>query len=215
MSATYTVTDTPDKGALLKCGILVGLLFNGTVLLQSAVRPGFDLRTLPLSLLSLGSFGWVQTLNFIISGVLIMGCAAGLRRAVPSRAGAFASAMLLLYGVGLAAAGIFPADPVDGFPIGSRRAEVMTWHANLHGLAFAVAHLGIVLAAITFAARFGAQGLKRWAALSAATAAIIPALIILGFSNAAVIGLAFFMTGVVGMSWLGLVAWHLDKRRDA
>jgi hypothetical protein len=215
MSTTYTLTDAGHKGAFLKCGILAGLLFNGTVLLQAAVRPGFDLRTIPLSLLSLGSFGWIQTLNFIVSGLLVMGCAAGVRRAMPSRAGTFAAAMLVLYGVGLTAAGVFPADPIDGFPIGSRRADVMTWHANLHGLAFAVAHIGIVLACLALAARFATRGRTGLAAFSGATAVIVPGLIILGFSNSAVIGLAFLMTGVVGMCWLGVVAWHLDKGAEA
>lgn len=202
--------DTP-AGTLLKCGIVAGPLFIGLVLLQAAAREGFHLATTPLSLLSLGSFGWVQTLNFIVSGGLVIACAGGVRAMLPSKGGAFASLMLLLYGAGLAAAGIFPADPIDGFPVGSHRAETMTWHADLHGIAFALAHFGVIAASVAIAVQFNARGSAGWTSLSIAAAILTPALIVLGFANASVIGLAFFLTGVVAMGWLAMVAWRLSR----
>jgi hypothetical protein len=201
--------------ALLKCGIVAAPLFSGLVLLQAAIRPGFHLTTMPLSLLSLGTLGWVQVVNFIVSGALVLACAAGVRLALASRTGTLISLLLLLYGAGMAAAGIFPSDPIDGFPIGSAATAAMSWHANLHGLAFALAQLGAMLACATFGFWFAARGLTGWAVLSTATAIITPALIVLGFRNASVMGLAFFLTGIVTMGWLALVSALLDSRSDS
>ncbi len=212
MTATDAAPAPSTHGrALLRCGILAGPLFIGLVQLQAAGRPGFHLMTTPLSLLSLGSAGWIQTLNFILSGVLVIACGVGVRAVLQSRGGTFASIMLILYGVGLAAAGIFPADPIDDFPLGSHQAAAMSWHASLHGMAFALAHIGVFAACIALALQFARRGLKRWAALSIATAIVTPALIALGFANASVIGLAFFLTGVVAMGWLAAASWRLSR----
>src|SRR5947209_14375922 len=55
---------------LLLCGAIAGPLFIFTVLIQDYTRPGFDPRLDPLSLLSLGDWGWVQMVNFALAGVL-------------------------------------------------------------------------------------------------------------------------------------------------
>src|SRR5258708_2282626 len=55
---------------LLLCGAIAGPLFIFTVLIQDYTRPGFDPRLDPLSLLSLGNWGWVQIVNFALAGVL-------------------------------------------------------------------------------------------------------------------------------------------------
>ena len=46
----------------------------------TATRDGFDLARHPLSLLSLGDLGWIQIANFVLSGLLFLACAAGMRR---------------------------------------------------------------------------------------------------------------------------------------
>ncbi len=53
---------------LLLCGAIAGPLFILTVLIQDYTRPGFDPRLDPLSLLSLGDWGWVQIVNFVLAG---------------------------------------------------------------------------------------------------------------------------------------------------
>jgi hypothetical protein len=45
---------------LLICGVVAGPFFYLVVLLQMATRKGFDITRHPISLLSLGSGGWVQ-----------------------------------------------------------------------------------------------------------------------------------------------------------
>ena len=55
---------------LLYCGIIAGPLFIAASLIQAFTRTGFDLARHPLSLLSLGSLGWLQIINFVVSGIL-------------------------------------------------------------------------------------------------------------------------------------------------
>ena len=62
----------PLTRILLLCGAIAGPLFIFTVLIQDYTRPGFDPRLDPLSLLSLGDWGWVQIVNFALAGVLIL-----------------------------------------------------------------------------------------------------------------------------------------------
>ena len=73
---------------LLLCGAIAGPLFILTVLIQDYTRPAFDPRLQGLSLLSLGEWGWVQIVNFVLAGVLNLLYAGGLwRRLHPGRAG--------------------------------------------------------------------------------------------------------------------------------
>jgi Protein of unknown function (DUF998) len=55
---------------LLLCGAIAGPLFILAVLIQDYTRPAFNPRLQPLSLLSLGAWGWVQITNFVLAGVL-------------------------------------------------------------------------------------------------------------------------------------------------
>jgi hypothetical protein len=67
---------------LLYCGIVAGPLFIAASLIQAFTRTGFDLARHPLSLLSLGSLGWVQIANFVVSGILYVLGAVGQRAAL-------------------------------------------------------------------------------------------------------------------------------------
>lgn len=71
--------------ALLVCGAIAGPLFLLIVLVQDYTRPSFNPRTQVLSLLELGPLGWVQTVNFVLAGVLNLLYAIGLwRRCTPA-----------------------------------------------------------------------------------------------------------------------------------
>src|SRR2546423_14453404 len=71
--------------ALLACGAVAGPLFMVTALVQAFTRPGFDLRRHAISMLSLGDLGWIQVTNFVLTGVLAVALAFGMRRAPPPR----------------------------------------------------------------------------------------------------------------------------------
>ena len=66
---------------LLGCGTVADPLFVGVFLLTGALRPAYDPLRHPVSLLALGPGGWVQSLNFCVSGLLYLAFAAGLWRA--------------------------------------------------------------------------------------------------------------------------------------
>ncbi|MFI6322438.1 DUF998 domain-containing protein [Nonomuraea sp. NPDC050556] len=63
---------------LLRCGAVAGPFFLGAVLVQDYTRPGFNPRVHPLSLLSLGGWGWVQVVTFVVAGLLFVAGGVGL-----------------------------------------------------------------------------------------------------------------------------------------
>ena len=80
-------TVTNGTRRLLACGMAAGPLFLAAALIQALTRPGFDLTRDAVSLLSIGSLGWIQITNFLLTGVLFIAAAAGLRRALRGRPG--------------------------------------------------------------------------------------------------------------------------------
>ena len=90
------------------------------VLAQTATRPGFSLTRDAASLLDDGPWGWVQSANFIATGLLLAAAGAGLRRALPEGRGSrWAPRLLLIAGAGLIGGGIFHPDPSGGYPPGA------------------------------------------------------------------------------------------------
>ncbi len=206
---------TVSKGTktLLVSGILAGPLFIVVILIQAFTRQGFDVVRLPLSLLSLGDLGWIQMTNFVVDGLLAAACAVGIwQRLHPGRGGIWGPLLVGVYGAGLIAAGVFPPDPALGFPPGTAQgmpSAPQSWHSQLHGYAFDLAFLSLIVACFVFARRFGALRRWSWAAYCAVTGVVTPALIVLGFANAPIMGALFFGAGAITMGWLALVAAQL------
>jgi hypothetical protein len=197
---------------LLVSGIVAGPLFIVVVLIQAFTRQGFDLVRLPLSLLSLGDLGWIQITNFVVDGLLAVACAVGMRRQLhPGLGGTWGPVLVGIYGAGLIAAGVFHPDPAFGFPPGAPAGTplTMSWHSQLHGYAFDIAFLSLIVACFVFARRFVALRRWGWAAYSAVTGVVTPVLVVLGFANAPIIGVLFFGAGAITMGWLALVATRL------
>src|SRR5947209_19103334 len=120
---------------LLLCRAIAGPLFLLTVLIQDYTRPAFDPRLQALSLLSLGEWGWVQMVNFVLAGVLNLLYAAGLwRRLHPGRAGTWGPLLIGAYGLGLILVGVFRTDPAGGFPPGAIALTDPSWPAAIHAL---------------------------------------------------------------------------------
>jgi Protein of unknown function (DUF998) len=157
---------------LLTFGLVAGPLFTLVALVQVLTRDGFDLGQHPLSLLSLGDLGWIQITNFVVSGLLTVGFAVGVRRVLDGGRGAiWGPRLLALYGVGLVAGGVFVADPALGFPPGTPDGipEQFSWHAILHAIAPPLAFLALIAACFVFVRRFAGLGQRGWAAYGAAT----------------------------------------------
>ncbi len=82
MSSYAATTDSRESAkGLLLCGIIQAPLFVAVLLFQFFTRAGFDVRRVPISLLDLGESGWIQSANFVVTGLLALACAAGIRRA--------------------------------------------------------------------------------------------------------------------------------------
>jgi hypothetical membrane protein len=76
---------------------------------QALFRPGYSHVAEPVSALAAGPNGWIQNANFLIFGVLMMAFALGLHEGMrPTRRGVVGPALLVLSGVGLVLAGVFP-----------------------------------------------------------------------------------------------------------
>jgi len=140
---------------LLTVAAVTGPAFYAIAVGQMLTREGFDLRVHPISQLSTGGPGWIQVLNFVLTGIGLLGLAMAARRRLVSGLGHRAIPVLLaIFGFGWIAAGVFPMDPQKGFPVGAPSGEVeMSWHGIVHSGAAAVAFLGLAVACVVGAIR--------------------------------------------------------------
>ncbi len=116
---------------LLTSGIFAGPIYMVVGLAEALLRSGFDLRRHELSLLANGDFGWIHVAMMVVTGLLTITGAMGLRRALTGGSGRMWGPILLgVYGLGVAIAGLLTADPALGFPPGTPdgRAIVLSWH---------------------------------------------------------------------------------------
>jgi hypothetical membrane protein len=96
-------------GLLAWAGILGPILFTVGFIVQALFRPGYSHLAEPVSALAAGPNGWIQNANFLIFGVLMMAFALGLHEGMrPTHGGVVGPALLVLSGVGLVLAGVFP-----------------------------------------------------------------------------------------------------------
>lgn len=196
----------------LAAGVAAGPLFVIVSTLQVALRDGFDLTRHPLSLLALGDHGWIQTTNFVVSGLLCLACALGMRRALhPGRAGTWGPLLIAGYGAGLVTGGVFRADPSVGFPRGAPAGtpETLSVHAQLHGVGAALAFSSVSIACLVLARRFAGRRQRGWAWYSTVSGLAAPALVLLPTQT--LLGVRFAAAAVVTFGWLALVAAHLDR----
>jgi hypothetical protein len=186
-------------------------------LIQALTRDGFDITRHALSLLSNGQLGWIQISNFVITGLLVIACAIGLRKTLKSdrvsgvTAGRLWGPLLLgVYGLGLIAAGIFVADPALGFPPGTPPGppRTISGHGLLHFISGGVGFLGLIASCFVFARRFAALKQPAWAAYSMATGVIFFAAFfaIASGSGKIWINLAFCFAVVLAWAWITAVA---------
>jgi hypothetical protein len=195
--------------ALLAAGVVAGPLFLGTVLLQAAAHDDFHLRVHPLSSLALGDHGWVQVANFLVTGALLVAFAIGLRRRLnPGRGGTWVPALVAVNGLSLAVAGLFPADPINGYPAGA--VEGTTLHGVVHAAAPTVGGLAGYATLVVLARRFAADGRRGWAT---ASVALIPADLVLSAVAMAVGDFRVMLLGLaLVMGWNTAVAVHLLRQ---
>jgi hypothetical protein len=204
---------------LLACGLLAGPFYLVVGLIQALTRRGFDLLRHDLSLLQNGDLGWIQISNLILTGLLVVAFAVGVRQVLRgSQAGAWGPLLIGVYGIGLIGAGIFTADPALGFPPGTPPdANSISWHGLLHFLTASIGFLALIAACFVFARRFAASGQRGWAAYSMATG-ILFFLAFVGIATGSgqswsIIG--FWIGVVAAWAWLFMLALKLLRTRPA
>ncbi|GLZ40437.1 DUF998 domain-containing protein [Actinokineospora sp. NBRC 105648] len=198
--------------SLLGYGLLAGPFYLVVGLVQALTRDGYDLLRHDLSLLANGPLGWIQVVNLVLSGLMTIAAAVGVRRALRGRpGGTWGSALIVGYGVGLVAAGAFTADPMNGFPAGTPAGPpaAPTPHGTLHFVAGGVGFLCLIAATFVLARHF-APG---WSWYSRATGVAFLAGfagIATGSDNPGVV-LGFWVAVVLGWTWLAVLSLRLYR----
>lgn len=203
---------------LLACGIAAGPLYLLVSYAQALFRPGFDAAHDDLSVLANGDLGWIQTTNLILTGTLTVLSAVGFRRVLhPGRGATWGPALIGLYGAGLIGAGIFAADPMNGFPPGTRLGHPISGslHGFLHFITAGTGFAALIAACWVLSRRFYTSGNRRLGAFSLATGVLFLAAfagIASGSTSAAVV-LSFTAAVILAWTWLAITAAHLRQGR--
>jgi hypothetical protein len=202
---------------LIVCGIVAGPFYVLVGLIQVVFRPGFDITRHSLSLLTNGLFGWIQVINFIVTGSLLVAAAVGVKRIVTSGRGrGWAAPMLGLYGLGLIGAGIFTADPALGFPPGTPPDNnPITWHGLVHFMIGTIGFAGFIATCFIFARRFSDIRERKWAIYSWITGALfLVSFFGIASGSKGPVSLYFALSVTFGFVWLSFALWHLTTTRQ-
>ena len=201
-------------------------------LLEGATRDGYNPYRDPISSLSIGRYGWIQALVFLIIGALMFLFAVGLRRTLKSSSiNSFWGPLLIgLAGVGAIGAGIFTTDPFIGYPASILTLPPPTLHGQLHNFFSAFFFLGLPVATFVFTRYFLKVGKRSWAIYSlfsgigALLFFVFTSLSIVastgtaptaGLLNAYTVGLMQRVTVIVIFLWVTLLAAYMLKAASA
>ena len=193
---------------LLTCGFVGAVLFVVTFLIDGATRPGYRPLYHPVSALALGTRGWVQTSNFVVTGLLMIAAAAGTREALGVT---FGPALLALFGAGLVVSGVFTMDPMRGYPPGTEAGTpaVLSPRHKVHDVFGFVLFASLAAAMLTFG--LALEG--AWKAYTLATAASVIALIVVFGAawkrDSPRIGLLQRLMILVGWAWIAVFCLSL------
>ena len=159
----------PLVAALAAAGIVGPILFTVVFVIHGLLRPGYSPVADPISALAIGPYGWVQDLNFIVFGVLMLAYAVGLHLGVrPARAGILGPALLALAGVGAMLSGVVPLRAVAGGG---------TYEPAGHTVAVFMAFLGAGIGLIALSRRMTSD--PSWRSLATYTLATGIAIVVL------------------------------------
>ena len=191
-----------------RAGMIGPFLFGGVVTTLTILKYDFllSLGWHPLNAptfdwpsgLALGAYGWIMTMTFIISGLMLIIFASGLRLSLPrSRLTLIATFALFL--AGLALAGLaFTTDPTI-------RSTPATWHGQLHDLSFVL--LGITLMPAMILLGLAFRRSARWRSLSSYTWLTA----FLAVPTFSLKGAAFYIFLLAVLVWSEIVAMRLKS----
>jgi hypothetical membrane protein len=218
MEMVRSKDDAQLTKAFLICGIVAGPLYIILGLIQMVIRPGFDITRHSLSLLANGDLGWIQILNFLVTGMLLIAGAAGMKRALRSGVGSrWAPLMFGLYGLGLIGAGIFRADPALGFPPGTPlENNPISWHGMLHFLVGTIGFIGFAASCFILARRFRSLQQPGWAWYSLITGILfLAAFVGIASGSKGPVSVFFAIAVVLGLTWISVVLSRLTAEVES
>ncbi len=150
--------------------------------------------------LALGPYGWVQVLNFVVSGLLLMLLAVGLHLGVDGRDSRVGPVLLFVAGAAMALMG-FKTDPI-------LREGPRTLHGWIHDLAFALFVLALLPSFLFLWWRLRKEALWQNHARYTLATGVIAALLI------SLPGVAYYLFIVVVLVWMEVTAiqlWRLSR----
>ena len=142
-----------------RAGVVAASLFAVGVVIQDWTKPAFDPLRHMVSHLSLGPWGWVNVGLLLATGALVAAFGLSLRRSgFPG--GQVVPALVVVAGVALVAAAVFPIDPGLGYPpgVGATR----TWRGSIHDAAGGLLFASLTAAAVGTARKLRGQPGRRW-----------------------------------------------------
>ena len=201
-------------------GMIGPALFVGIFTFEGWLRPGYDPLAMYISALSLGPRGWIQIVNFVVLGGLLLVFARGITAEFPTGKAARGGPILLtILAVLFIISGIFVMDPMNTPP------DQMSLPGTIHGLAGGILFMSMPITIFVFLRRFRVD--SNWQPFQSWTLVlgIIEAVGIVFFSVVSTspellntfadwIGLVQRAALVPFMLWLFLFARHLLRRGD-
>lgn len=172
--------------ALLNAGVAAGPVYLVTALAQALTRPGFDPARTDVSLLAVGPNGWIQVANFVVTGLLVIACAVGLK-----------SKLVATFGAGLIAAGVFVADPTG---------TAVSWHGALHVVTAGIGFLAFTAECL---ARKSVYSRGTGIAFLAGFAGVATG------SASPVVVVGFWVAVALAFAWLAVTAVHTKRTINA
>lgn len=150
LSATTTGTQRVILRLCLWAGIVGPIFFVLVFTIDGALTPGYSAMREVISFLELGPIGWIQRLNFILTGLFFILFALGYFYWMRPRSAwgwlSVTTVLIALSGVGLILAGLFLPDAP-----GSAQTSV---HGVLHTISFTVVFLSLGLASLAVGTKF-------------------------------------------------------------
>lgn len=139
-----------------------------TACAEGAQRPNYDIWHQSISALSLGPNGWIQVLNFVVFGAIVLSSVPVWRRVLAEGRGATLFPFLTaLTGASLIVCGFVPQDPAPGYNPAGLVGYVPTPRGLIHLAAAGIAAVSSLAGLIVIARRFVGDPVWRgWSAYS-------------------------------------------------
>ncbi|HEX6034265.1 MAG TPA: DUF998 domain-containing protein [Anaerolineales bacterium] len=204
---------------LLITGASAGPLFTIAWFVEAFLHADYDSMRHAVSSLSRGNSGWMQDVNFLLTGVLTLSLAWGVWNVMRSRNGSIRGPILLVIAaIGFIGSSFFKTDPLNGYPPGTPVLPVPPTLTGWLHLLFAACIFGLPAAGFMLAGYFDGRDERTWAVYSRVSAlAFIVLYLITIAAFLQVDGLADFagllqrISLTIILAWLTLLPVYLLK----